>query len=71
MDFLMSGWVEKNIQGEICLDYVCSKQFKSLDDVKKACEGLKYWEVSHWEFVNSRGFCWKKITEESNPYVNE
>ena len=71
MDFLMSGWTEKNIKGEICLDYVCSKQYDSLKSAKEATNGLKFWEILHWEFVANRGFCWNRIPEESKPYTNE
>lgn len=69
MDYLLAGWIEKNIQGEICLDYVCSKQYGSLQDAKNNAKNLKYWEIRHWEFVKGRGYIWNPIPEESKYYV--
>ncbi len=61
MDFLMSGWRALKIDGIECHDYVCQKQFPTLESAQKAAEGLAGYEILHWENNPQKGWSWNKV----------
>jgi hypothetical protein len=61
MDYLMSGWRAVKIDNIECHDYVCQKQYPTLEAAQKASENLAGYEILHWEHVWEKGWSWKQV----------